>query len=109
MNEDEFLRRIYGQLEIGMPVQTPKRKTDIREIRPSGDIVYEITGGYQKVLSREELREVYRHLANDQLERWTLSRIVPRSRTTNVSTIKWILCRFNLATEQPDRSWTRTW
>jgi len=109
MNEDEFLRRIYGELEIGMPVQTPTRQTDIKEIRPSGDIVYEITGGYQKVLSRKELCEVYRYLSENQLERWTLSRIVPRSRTTNVATITWILSRLNLAIEQADRSWVRTW
>lgn len=109
MDQDQFLRTIYGQLEIGMKVLTPKRSTDITEIRESGDIVYEVGGAYRKVLSRDELTAVYQHLESDRLGRSALQTIVPRSRTTNVSTIKWILNHFDLATEHPDRSWSKNW
>lgn len=109
MNQDQFLREIYGQIEVGMKVLTPKRVTDITEIRESGDIVYKIAGSYQKVLSRDELTRVFDCLDKDQLKGPTLRQIVPQSRTTNVSTIKWILNRFDLARELPDRSWAKNW
>jgi len=109
MREEEFLTRIYRQLEIGMPVLIPNRPTDITGIRESGDIVYQIDGGYQKVLSRHELTNVYSRLADDGLKRTDFREIVPRSRTTNVTTIKWILRRFDLARELPDRSWVKNW
>ncbi|MBX2869488.1 MAG: hypothetical protein KTR18_12475 [Acidiferrobacterales bacterium] len=109
MNQAEFLERIYQGIETGMNVLIPKRKTDIVEITESGEIVYMVADTYRKVLSKQELIEVYQHLSEGAIKTSTLRKIVTPSRTCNVSTIRWILWRFDLATEQADRSWLKRW
>lgn len=92
-----------------MKVLVPKRKTDIVEITERGDIVYLVADTYRKVLSKQELVDVYLHLSQGAIKTSTLRKIVTPSRTCNVSTIRWLLWKFDLATQQPDRSWSKTW
>lgn len=109
MKKEDFLNSIYNQLDAGMKLLTPNRRTDIVEIRESGDIVYLIANAYQKVLSRAELERVYEHLERGSIKTSALREIVTPSRTCNVSTIKWILGHLNLARENGDRSWEKNW
>ncbi len=109
MEKEQFLSRIYNGIEVGMKVLIPKRKTDIVEVSPSGDIVYMVADTYRKVLSRNELSEVFDHLDSGTIKTSTLRKIVTPSRTCNVSTIRWLLGRFDLATEQADKSWKKNW
>lgn len=92
-----------------MKVLVPKRKTDILHIQDTGDIIYRIADAYKKVLSREELIQVYEHLEKGALDTSALRKIVSPSRTCNVSTIKWILSKFDLARESLDRTWIKNW
>ncbi len=92
-----------------MKVLVPNRKTDILDIRDSGDIVYRIADAYKKVLSKKELIQVYEHLETGALDSSALRQIVTPSRTCNASTIKWILSRFELARESMDRTWIKNW
>ena len=109
MNQEQFLSAIYAELKVGMKVLIPKRKTDIVKIQSSGDIVYRIADAYNKVLTKQELIRVYEHLENGSLNGSTLREIVSPSRTCNVSTIKWILSRFNLARQNHLKNWVKTW
>ncbi len=109
MELEDFLNRIHSQVSAGIKVLIPRRRTDILEVRDSGDIVYLIAGAYRKTLSRGELVSVYDRLAEGPLKTSELRRIVTPSRTCNVSTIKWILEHCGLAAEAPDRTWVRTW
>ncbi len=109
MNQTQFLERVYQGIDTGMKVLIPKRKTDIIDVTESGEIVYMVADTYRKVLSKQELIAVYQHLCQGSIKTSTLRKIVTPSRTCNVSTIRWILWRFDLATEQPDRSWTKSW
>ena len=109
MNQDQFLSVIYTELKVGMKVLIPKRKTDIVKIQCSGDIVYRIADAYDKVLTKQELIRVYQHLEDGSLNSSALREIVSPSRTCNVSTIKWILSRFNLARQHHSKYWVKTW
>jgi len=109
MNQTQFLDKIYNGVEAGMTVLIPKRKTDIVEVTDTGEIVYLIADTYRKVLSKQELMDVYQNLSAGSIKTSTLRKIVTPSRTCNVSTIRWLLSRFELATEQPDRSWKKNW
>jgi hypothetical protein len=109
VKKEDFLQSIYDRLESGMKILTPNRQTDILEIRESGDIVYLVANAYKKVLSRQELELVYDHLEQGAVKTSVLRDIVTPSRTCNVSTIKWILGHLNLARENDNRSWEKTW
>ena len=109
MNQAQFLEKIYSGVETGMKVLVPKRKTDILEISDTGEIIYMIADTYRKVLSKQELLDVYQQLCIGPIKTSNLRKIATPTRTCNVSTIRWLLWRFDLATEQSDRSWVRNW
>ena len=109
MKLEEFLGRIYDQVQPGIKVLIPKRQTEILAIRDNGDIIYLVAGTYRKTLSRAELASVFERLASGPVTTAMLREIVTPSRTCNVSTIKWILQCCDLARQGTDRYWTRTW
>lgn len=109
MNKDKFFEVIYDGIAVGMKVLTPRRVTNIVEIRQSGDIVYTVAGAYHKVLSKRELEAVFAELEQGEVDTSTLRKIVTSSRTCNVSTIKWLLTHLDLAEETPSRSLIRRW
>ena len=109
MQLEHFLNRVYDHVYPGIKVLVPRRQTEILSIRENGDIVYLVASAYRKTLSRTELADVFMHLDNGPVSTAKMRQIVTPARTCNVSTIKWILQRCDLARQDDGRYWVRNW
>ncbi len=109
MTKQAFFDVIYNKLRPGMNILVPKRVSAIEQISETGDIIYCLNRSYRKSLSRDELSRVYDELESGDLTTNKLRKIVTTSRPCNVSTIKWILRKFELATETDRNVWHKNW
>lgn len=109
MKLEEFLDTIYNRITPGMQILVPKRVSRILEVSDEGDIHYLLRESYKKTVYRDELIDVHRQLMKGKLTQSQLRAITTSSRTSNVSTIKWLLSICRLAEESDNEVWEPTW
>ena len=109
MTEGEFLWRVYSTVTVGMPIQKPRRVSEVLAVSPEGNISYRIGTSNSKTVTREDLRLIYRLLCDRPVSGADLKAIAGTSRPCNVTTYTWILKTTGLAKLEQDGKWHRTW
>jgi hypothetical protein len=109
MTKAEFLQRIYSTVEVGMPIQKPRKLSTVLAVSPEGNISYLIGTSNSKTVTREDLRLIYRVLRERPATGADLRAIAGPSRPCNVTTYTWILKTTRLAELRQDGQWHRAW
>ena len=109
MTLEQFLDRVYSGVRPGMEVQKPRKLSRILSVTESGNIYYLIGDSNKKAVTPADLAAIYEALADGLLTKAKIREIAGAPRPCHVTTIHWMLRKLQLATEQPDGSWRRTW